>query len=192
MLVEAARSAFGNGDGIVRIEWSRATGAAPELIPQPRPLGAHVDRWRAIHSRVTHPGPEERHNTKSVDVLAYDLARQEAREAGVDEVLLFDREGRLVEGSRSNIIVVTESGRVVIPAPKLGAVEGLGLTIVLEDHPEIAGADLTRDDVGRARELMSVNCVRGVVPIVELDGRPVADGEAGPWARRLGSAFFHG
>ena len=40
-----------------------------------------------------------------------------------------------------------------------------------------------------AQELMSVNSVRGVVPIVELDGRPVADGQPGPWSRRLRNLF---
>jgi D-alanine transaminase len=124
-----------------------------------------------------------------VNVRAYDLARAEVRESQLDEVLLFDADGLLVEGGRSNFILVMESGRLVTPDPALGTVEGLGLTIVLENRPEIGIARLNQDDVSSARELMSINCVRGIVPIIELDGRPISDGQPGPWALRLRNLF---
>ena len=156
----------------------------------PRPVGPEPDHWRVATSKATHPGPEQRRNTKYVDVNAYDLARAEIEESAIDEVLLFDADGHLVEGGRSNFIVVTEANRLVIPDPQLGAVEGLGLSIVLEDYPEIGLVKLTQDDVAAASELMSINIVRGVVPIVELDGHPIADGESGPWAERIRHIFF--
>ena len=37
---------------------------------------------------------------------------------------------------------------------------------------------------------MATNAVRGVVSIVELDGVPIGDGVAGPWAKRLRKIFF--
>ena len=91
--------------------------------------------------------------------------------------------------TRPNIILVLDSGGLVTPALELGAVEGLGLTIVIESRPEIDFVKLGLKDVASARELMSVNSVRGVVPIVELDGRPVADGHPGHWAHRLHNLF---
>ena len=36
---------------------------------------------------------------------------------------------------------------------------------------------------------MSVNAVRGVVPIIAIDGRPVGDGAPGPRAEALGAVF---
>ncbi|MBJ21405.1 MAG: hypothetical protein CL933_18515 [Deltaproteobacteria bacterium] len=186
---EAAAAAFGRGDGIVRIEWSRPPGGGPELIPTPRPLGSVPRNWRAKISQTTHPGREFRANTKYVDVLAYDAGRREMRETGFDEVLLFDAHGLLVEGAHSNFLVVTRTGRLVTPDPALGAVEGLGLTIVLESQPEIAFARLRREDLESAREFMSVNAVRGVIPIIEWNGRPVANGKPGPWAERLRAPF---
>lgn len=155
----------------------------------PRALGPESDAWIAAVSKATHPGPEQRRNTKQLNVAAYDLARAEVADSKLDEVLLFDADGLLVEGARSNFILVTESGRLVTPAPALGAVEGLGLTIVLENRPEIAMAMLTQDDVASAQELMSINVVRGVIPIVELAGRPVADGQPGPRALSLRNLF---
>ncbi len=177
------------GDGVLRIEWSCAEGAEPELLAIPRALGPEQEVWRASFSKATHPGPGQRRNTKHVNVTAYDFARAEVSESASDEFLLFDAEGLLVEGGRSNFILVTQSGQLVTPNLSLGAVEGLGLTIVRENRPEMGMARLTSDDVASARELMSVNAVRGVIPIIELAGRPIADGQPGPWARRLRNLF---
>lgn len=190
LFFETAHETFGAGDGIVRIEWSKRPGGEPELISTTRALGPDPDRYCARTSKLTHPGAEHRHNTKFVQVEIYDLARDEAREAGIDEVLLFDGDGLLVEGGASNFIVVTEDGQVVTPATELGCVEGLGLGVVLDSRPEIEGEAITRDDLASARELMACNGVRGVVPIIELDGRPVADGRPGVWARKLRPIFF--
>ena len=189
VFLEAAERAFGRGEGIVRVEWSRLPGETPELTALTRPLGDRGDRWRAARSKAIHPGPGLRANTKSIDVEAYDTGRAEVHEGRYDEVLLFDASGLLVEGCHSNFLVVTEAGDVVTPDLALGGVEGLGLTIVREDHPEIGSARLRPEDLEVARELMSVNVVRGVVPIVELDGRPVGGGKPGPWAQRLGAAL---
>ena len=163
-----------------RVAPSRPSDSAPRIS---------AIRWLATVSRATHPGPEQRHNTKHVNVPVYEFARAEADESKVDEVLIFDADGLLVEGGRSNFILVTNSGRLVTPDLALGAVEGLGLTLVLENRPEIEFAELTEKDVASARELMSVNAVRGVIPIVEFAARPIADGRPGPWARRLRNLF---
>jgi len=152
-------------------------------------LGPEPDVWHAAVSAATHPGPEHRRNTKQLNVAAYDRARAEAKESNLDEVLLFDANGLLVEGGRSNFVLVTESGELVTPDLALGAVEGLGLTILLENRPEISMARLTQADVASAQELMAINVVRGVVPVVDLAGRPIASGRPGVWALRLRSLF---
>ena len=190
LLIDTALEAFGSANGVVRIEWSGAAGERPTLRARSRTLGVDSDRWRARIARTPHPGPEARRNTKQVAVTAYDLAREESAEAGVDEVLLFGSDGHLVEGGRSNLLVVTANGHLVTPDLSLGPVEGLGLEIVRESTPMLAPGRLDREAVRAARELIAVNAVRGVVPIVELDGEPVGEGMPGPWARRLQACFF--
>ena len=123
-----------------------------------------------------------------MDVPAYDLGREEVASSEIDEVLLFDSDGFLVEGSHSNFLAVTAEGRLVTPAFALGGVEGLGLTIVRHGR-DVAEARLTWEDVANACELMSVNTVRGVVPITEVGGRRVADGRPGPRSRSLSAIF---
>ncbi|MBK7951078.1 MAG: aminotransferase class IV [Deltaproteobacteria bacterium] len=183
----AVRAELGRGGGIVRIEWS---GAEPRLSASTRPLGAEPGTWRAITARALHPGPAARAGTKALDVPAWDAARAERSAAGVEESLLFDGAGRLVEGSRTNLVVVTEEGLCLTPARGLGPVEGLGLELAREAVPAIVETlGIDRRTLARARELVAVNAVRGAVAIVELDGSPVGDGRSGPLAQRLRVVF---
>jgi hypothetical protein len=127
LLLETARSEFGRGDGIVRVEWSSSDGSDPRLVATTRPIGPEPATWRAGLCSTPHPGPEQRHNTKFIEVEVYEIARREAREQGVQEVLIFDRDGFVVEGGSSNLLVVDEGGRLMTPDPALGSVAGLGL-----------------------------------------------------------------
>lgn len=191
LIVERAREEPGLGrDGILRIEWSRAGEGPPRLLGTARALDERPSVWRAAIAETTHPGPGRRHNTKQIGVVAYDRARAEARSRALEEVLLFDDGGRLVEGSHTNLLVVTSEGELGTPALELGAVEGIGLAVVRESEPSLRSVVLDRADLLSARELMAVNIVRGLAPIVELDGEAVGDGQPGPWARRLGSLFL--
>jgi len=192
LALATAQEAFAHGDGVLRLEWSAEAGAAPRLSATTRPLGAEPPVWRAVTARVVHPGPGKRQGAKAIGVAAWDAAHDEQRRAEVDEALLYDAQGRLVEGGRTNLIVVAADGRAWTPALRLGAVEGLGLGIVRASDAgrSIAESDaLDREAVAAAREVVAVNAVRGAVAIVEVDARPIADGRSGPLARRLRAPF---
>ena len=187
--LEAAAESFGGADGIVRVEWSHLPGGAPELIATPRAYAPLPAAWRAATSSVVHPGREFRANTKYVDVNAYDRSREDVANSDYDEVLLFDAGGNLVEGSHSNYLAVLADGKLITPTLEAGGVEGLGLAIVRDDYPELYETWIPGESLNDAHELMSVNTVRGVVPIVELDGKAIGAGVAGPWASRLAAIF---
>lgn len=187
--LEAAAESFAGADGIVRIEWSHLPGEAPKLIASPRVYASLPAAWRAATSSVVHPGREFRANTKYVDVDAYDRSREDVANSDYDEVLLFDAGGNLVEGSQSNCLAVLADGRLITPTLEAGGVEGIGLAIVRDDYPELYETWIPGESLDDAHELMSVNTVRGVVPIVELDGKAIGAGVAGPWAIRLAAIF---
>lgn len=194
----AAGETLGRGDGVLRVAWSRAPetsfghGPGFALSASTRPLGPEPRTWRAATSRTPHPGPGSLRNAKALGVPAWDAARAECSALGLDEVLLFDATGRLVEGSRTNLLVATRDGRILTPALGLGPVEGLGLEIVRG----FLGPDGLRESdaidravLASARELIATNVVRGAVAIVALDGAPVGDGGEGALAARLRGIF---
>ena len=108
---------------------------------------------------------------------------------GVDEALLLDAAGRLVEGTRSNIVVVLPSGPPATPTRASGAVAGVALAVARERLPELVERPVPESELRGAGEILALNAVRGARPITQLDGSPVGDGRPGPWAARFAAAL---
>lgn len=149
-------------------------------VPDP-----HPDR-HGIRA-ITRPDDRwDRCEIKATALLANVLARQAAREAGAGEALLL-RDGLLTEGSASSVLVV-ERGTVLRPPPAPAILPGTTSDAVLailtalgiprRDEP------VTEARLRAADEIWITAATRGVVPVTELDGKPVGSGGPGPvWAR---------
>lgn len=183
------RTVFGAGEGVVRVDARVAEDGRGILLASSRPLGETRAVWRAAIAPFPHPGPAEAPGAKVSARPAWSRARALTREVGVDDVLLFDAADRLVEGARTNVIVVDASGRAGYPAPHLGGVAGLALGVLLDAGPGLEPVVLGRRELARAREVVGLNAVRGVRPIVAIDAAPVGDGRPGPRAAELAAAF---
>lgn len=128
---------------------------------------------------------------KSVSLLGNVLAKQAAVKAGVEEVIQF-RDGFMTEGAACNVWMV-EDGKVfgapkdhqVLEGIRYGLFESLcqqcGLTFVLEP--------IAQSRVIKAQELMVSSATREVLPVVELDGKPVGSGQPGPVYGLLRKAY---
>ncbi|HKE10548.1 MAG TPA: aminotransferase class IV, partial [Myxococcota bacterium] len=117
--------------------------------------------------------------------LHFDLAREAARSAGADDALLFDTGGRLVEGARTNAIVVLHDGTLATPPLSRGAVAGIVREILCERMPELVERDVSLRELVRARELVLTNAVRGAVSVVSLDGHRLGSGAPGQAAAQF-------
>lgn len=186
-LEELCAAAFGDGDGIVRLQVSRAGDGRLHLVAVPRPLEPDKHVWTAVRSDVVHPGPRPYGGAKVSARLDQALARDAARAAGADEALLLDAGGRLIEGATSNLFAAGPDGGLATPDLARGGVAGIARELVLERVPGIHVRDVREGEP--LRELIAVNAVRGAVPIVRVDGRDVGDGRPGPWAARLTAAL---
>ncbi len=186
-LAEMARLAayrFGAQPGVVRLEARRDAHGALALSGSTRALGPDRRTWSAISA--VHPGPHAAAPGAKVPRADVEAAREAAQAAHADEALLFDTAGRLVEGARTNAIVVREDGSLATPTLAFGGVRGIALALLCETLPEIVEAALTRADLARAREVIAVNAVRGAKPIASLDGAPLGSIPApGPVCQRL-------
>jgi branched-subunit amino acid aminotransferase/4-amino-4-deoxychorismate lyase len=187
-LERAAREAFGSGSGVVRLEL-RAGRRGPRLAATPRPLGPEPGLWRAVSAPEPHPGPGPAPGAKRAGLPAIESAREAARAADADEALLFDTAGWLVEGARSSVVVVRADGRAFTPPLARGGVAGIARALALAACPSLGEADVARDALAGAREIVALNAVRGARAIAWLDGVEVGDGRPGPWTRRLAEAL---
>ena len=190
VLTDGATRTFADSEGVIRLEVRAADGAdAPHLVVTTRGIGDEPDRWRTVLAREPHPGRSPWSAFKTNERASYERALAGARATGADEALLADAEGRLVEGARTNVIVVDAEGILRTPPLTRGAQAGIARAILLDRIAELVEADVAVADLAAAREIVLVNAVRGAKPACEVDGRPVADGRPGPWRARLAAAL---
>jgi branched-subunit amino acid aminotransferase/4-amino-4-deoxychorismate lyase len=187
-LLAAGRASFGDGEGVVRLE-ARAGG---ELVASTRPIGPEPETWRAIAARVVHPGSGPAPGAKRAGVAELASARAEAQAAGVDEALLFDAAGRLVEGARTNLALALADGRWLTPPAARGSVRGVALEAALAGGVALEERDVSRAECLAAREIVATNAVRGACAIVVLGSVPVGDGRPGPLRAALAAALARG
>ncbi len=184
-----AKAAFPDGEGVLRFQASRDGQGGLHLVGVPRELGRDTAHWSAVTAPFSHEGFTPYGGRKVSSRLLHALALDVARDAGVEEALLFDPRERLVEGAHTNLFVVTGDGVLVTPPTGRGAVAGIARTLVMERVNDAGEDDVSRAEIVRAREIIAVNAVRGARPIVRLDGVAVADGVPGPWSQKLADAL---
>ncbi len=188
-LGELARACFGQGPGIVRAQASGDGSGGPHLVCTARPVGAERACWSAATAPHAHEGPGPFAGVKLSGHPLLARVRAWLGEEGVDEALLFDAHGLLVEGSRTNLVAVDAEGQVRTPPLARGGCAGVAREILAARVPELVEADVARDEIGAMRELIAINSVRGARPVISFDGAPVGDGEPGPVAARLQQAL---
>ena len=184
-MLTLGKAHFGDREGVVRLQASRDGAGLLHLVGVARAVGPEPAEWRAISPPFPHEGPAPYSGAKVTNHLLFAMAREQAVRAGVDEATLFDGEGFLIEGARSNFVVALSDGSLATPSLRRGGVAGVAREILLEKLPEIAEAELHQRTLGEIRELIAVNAVRGSRPVVVLDGKPVGDGKPGPAAQQL-------
>jgi branched-subunit amino acid aminotransferase/4-amino-4-deoxychorismate lyase len=150
--------------------WIEAEPVAARLWPGTRGGGATA----MVSHLAFEPGWLGRHKTASR--LAWDLAREEARAAGVDEALLATSAGAVLEGAASNVFVV-RAGEVRTPPLAANVLPGVTRALVLGLCAELGlparEAPLPVAELRGADEVFLTNSVQEVLPLAAVDGRPV-------------------
>lgn len=110
---------------------------------------------------------------KTLNALPYVLAAIEKREKKVDEILLHDTHGNLIEASASNLWWV-EGEAIYTPPLTSGCVEGVFRKHLLQEVPkqgiEVAETAVDRVRLLAAKEVFLTNAVQGVQWVDEIDG----------------------
>ncbi|MBA4496178.1 branched-chain-amino-acid transaminase [Paenactinomyces guangxiensis] len=129
---------------------------------------------------------------KSLNYLNNILVRIEANRAGAAEALMLNSDGYVAEGSGDNIFIV-KNGKLLTPPGYVGALEGITRQAIIE-LAEKLGYDVreepfTRHDVYVATEVFLTGTAAEVIPVVEVDGRSIANGTPGPISKHLMQEF---
>lgn len=136
----------------------------------------------------------DRVDIKTVGLLPNVLARQQAKEKGAQEAWFVDADGTVKEGAATNAWIVTRDGVLVTRPADHGILRGVTRTTVFEVAAKlgmkIEERGFTVDEAKAAREAFITAATTLVMPIVAIDGAPVANGHPGGVALALRRAFF--
>lgn len=157
--------------------------------PMSRPTEA--ERSRGIRTITLSDERWHRCDIKSVALLGNVLARQAAVSQGAQEAILF-RGDHLTEGAACNVwlaidgaLVGSRRSALVLEGIRYGLLEELcaevGLTFSLRD--------VSRATFDTADEVMISSATKEILPVTEVDGRPVSGGQPGPVYAQLRRAY---
>ncbi len=155
-------------------------------------IGDEHDRWRKEGiSVITLDASFARGNfpeLKTLNSLATIRALRLATAAGCQEAILTDPAGSLLEGAISNLFLVS-SGNLLTPVCTGGFLPGRTreriLDIAAGEGITVREKQLDRRHLEAACEVFLASSVREVLPVVSIDGRPVADGTPGEMTVRI-------
>jgi branched-chain amino acid aminotransferase len=159
------------------------------MDPQSRELGITVRTSSYTRHHVNITMCKAKANGNYINSI---MALREAIDSGCDEALLLDNEGYVAEGSGENFFLVKNG---VIHTPELtsclpGITRDTVLVFARELNIPIIERRITRDEVYIADEAFFTGTAAEVLPIRELDGRVIGDGNPGSVTLRLQSLYF--
>ena len=128
---------------------------------------------------------------KSLSRQHFDLAVLQGKAAGTDVSLMLDLDGHVTEGPGFNVFAV--KGGTMFSPPE-GILMGITRQTVFElaaEHTLPAReAQLTAYDLYAADEVFLTSTAGGIMPLVEIDGRRIGDGQSGPVFQRVHDLYW--
>jgi len=129
---------------------------------------------------------------KTLNYLNNIMAKIEAQRSGFEEALMLNSEGYVAEAAADNIFIFV-GDRLLTPATHLGALPGITRNAALEIAAELGFQTeetyITLQQVYNADECFLTGTAAEIVPVFEVDSRPVADGKPGPKTKRMIEEF---
>ena len=153
----------------------------PRRILRRTPWPAYPDAWRSTGVRVRYCRTRLGHQPllaglKHLNRLEQVLARGEWNDPDIAEGLMLDLDGRVVEGTQTNLFVL-QDGQLLTPALDRCGVAGVVRGLVLEAAWvlgfRVVEAALTPERLAAADALFLTSSLAGVWPVRELAGLPV-------------------
>lgn len=193
-------------DGLVYLQITRGVAPRDHAFParpvppalvitaKPSSRAAAERRAEAGIAVVTQPDNRwGRVDIKTVGLLPNALAKQAAREAGAYEALFVDAGGRITEGASTNAWMVDGEGTLLTRPADHHILKGITRGVVIEaaraEGIRVEERAFTVEEAKAAREVFITAASTIVMPVVRIDGAPVANGAPGSVASRLRARF---
>ncbi len=124
---------------------------------------------------------------KSLNYLPNVLMKKEALDKGYDLPLVFDEHDILTEGTTENIIIVDQNDNILIPSFKRAlkgtTVNLLADLLIKNGHSVLKDQAIKKAEIFQAKEVIAIGTTTQAVPIINVDGKEIANGKVGDMAK---------
>lgn len=165
-----------------------AADVAPTVYISVARFTPYADLAQTGASAITHPDLRwARCDLKTLNLLPNILASQVAKERGAFEAMLI-RDGVVTEGTRTNFFGVINGALRTHPADNHilpGITRSVLRDLAREANIELDETPISAAEIPRLSELFLSGTTTDVMPVVELDDKPVGKGQPGELTRKL-------
>jgi 4-amino-4-deoxychorismate lyase len=198
-LTVAALAEAGASEAVLRLLWTAGReGGRPVALALVSPVPAWIEEARARGVRaisllgVRADASWLLGGVKSTSYAINMAAEAEARRRGADDAVFVDADGVVLEGPVTNVWW-RRGSTLITPSLELGILAGVTRSVVLEQAGglgyEVREGVFRVAELAGAEEAFTSSSVRELLPVVELDGRPLGDGAPGAAAAELQRAL---
>lgn len=161
--VDEALAGLSGRDAPLRVRLELALDGAVEVTSQPFVPLAPGTVWTIgiAEARLDAADPLVRHKTTRRQI--YEAARAEFSRDEADEVVLLNGDGRLCEGTITNVFVDSGDGLLRTPSLANGLLPGVLRAQLIEEERAVE-ADLSPEDLRSAAAIFVGNSLRGLIP----------------------------
>jgi branched-chain amino acid aminotransferase len=149
---------------------------------------AKVSSWKRSDHNILPPGAKA-----TGQYINSGLAKVEALKAGYDEGIMLNMAGYVTDGPGENVFIVKD-GVLYTPPFSAGCLDGITrdsiIHIAKDQGYQTIERNLSRFDLYTAEEAFYTGTAAEVVPIREVDDRPVGSNGRGPITKELQGIFF--
>jgi 4-amino-4-deoxychorismate lyase len=184
-----AAEAYGPGHGMLRLTCSKgAPGGAPVGFALASPISPDTLRGRAegvsavtlslgVAADLRAQAPWLLGGVKSTSYAVNMASLRAAEEQGAQDAIWVSSDGQVLEAPTSTVAWVTGGVLVTPPAEEVGTLPGTTAHVALGLSPvPVEVRRGTVEELRAADEVLLLSSVRGVAPVVRLDGRELGVG----------------
>ncbi|WP_370086207.1 aminotransferase class IV [Ekhidna sp.] len=168
-------------------------GSESEMMLKPFFYILHLDLSKHQNpdssSIILHEYLREYPEIKSINYLTSNRLHVKRMKVNAIDVV-YHKDGLITEASRSNVFMV-QSGEII--TPKNNILNGITRKQILSfcnDIGTIHVRDVTLDEFRSADEIFLTSTLKEVLPIVEVDGKKVGDGQIGAVSKKIKRRFI--
>jgi branched-chain amino acid aminotransferase len=126
---------------------------------------------------------------KSTNYMNAVLTQQEAIKSNAVESVYVDRDGRVLEGTTTNIFLYIDNQWVT---PAAGILPGITRSVIIElmnEQQAVELRDISREDIAKAKEIIITASNKEIVPVIQVDDIQIGDGQIGVHSAEIMKKF---